>query len=130
MAHLHPEDDESLWMLAAPPLAWALHLLASYATAAVWCAKFAGPLASLAPVRAGIGVYTAAALLVIAIVGLRGLSRHRRTRGGHSTVSDQDRDTSGARHGFMGLATALLAGLSAVAVVFQALSAVFIGSCR
>ena len=38
-----PEQDESYWRLASAPVIWALHFLLSYATAAVWCAKVAGP---------------------------------------------------------------------------------------
>ena len=34
-----PEEKESLWVLTAAPTIWAVHLLLSYITAAVWCAK-------------------------------------------------------------------------------------------
>jgi hypothetical protein len=121
-----PESRESLWTLAASPLAWAAHFLLSYVTAAVWCAKFAKPGDSLSGVRVAIGVYTVLALAVIAVVGARGWRRHRH---GHAPLP-HDADTPEDRHRFLGFATVLLSGLSAVAVLYASLAAVFIGDCR
>ena len=42
MTHL-PEQNESLWFLIAAPIMWAAHFLLCYLTAAIWCAKLAGP---------------------------------------------------------------------------------------
>lgn len=120
------EKKESLWMLAAAPLIWAGHLLSSYCTAAIWCAKFAGPEGSLAGVRLAIALYTLVGLTAIALIGWRGWKRHRF---GDSPLP-HDFDSPGDRHRFLGFATVLLAGLSGVAVLYQALAAVFIGSCR
>ena len=117
------EEQESLWRLAASPLVWAAHLMASYCTAAVFCEKYAG---SLATVRVAIAVFTLLALAAIGVVGLRGYRRHR--YGDVNTPHDFDSPED--RHRFLGFATLLLSGLSAVAVVYQALPAVFIGSCR
>ena len=121
-----PEKNSSLWVLAASPLLWSAHFLVSYGTAAVYCAKLVGPGGSLAPVRIAIGVYTAVALAGIGLVGYRGWKRHR--LGGAS--APHDRDTPEDRHRFLGFATVLLSGLSAVSVLYEALPAVFIGSCR
>lgn len=120
------EKKESLWTLAAAPLIWAAHLLLSYCTAAIWCAKFAGPGGSLDVVRLAIALYTCVGLAGILLVGRRGWKRHRY---GDSPLP-HDFDSPGDRHRFLGFATVLLAGLSGVAVLYQALAAVFIGSCR
>jgi hypothetical protein len=123
-SHL-PETRESLWMLASSPLVWAAHFLLSYATAAVWCAKFAEPGGSLSGVRTAIGIYTVLALGAIAAVGRRGWQRHRHGR----AELPHDADTPEDRHRFLGFATVLLSGLSAVAVLYASLAAVFIGDC-
>lgn len=115
-----------LWALAIPPSVWAVHFLLSYATAAVWCAKVAGLGGSLAGARVAIAVYTVVGLAGIGLVGWRGFQRHR--HGGASPPHDDD--TPEDRHRFLGFATALLAALSAVATIYSALAAVFIGSCR
>lgn len=120
-----PETRESLWMLAASPMVWAAHFLLSYVTAAIWCAKFAAPGDSLWGVRAAIGVYTVLALTAIAVVGRRALSRHQHGR----AELPHDADTPEDRHRFLGFATLLLSGVSAVAVVYASLAAVFIRDC-
>lgn len=122
----HPEKRETLWLLAASPTIWAGHLMVSYVTAAVWCAKFAGPDGSLGPVRIAIGVYTLLALAGIAAVGRSSWRRHR---SGDPQVP-HDADTDLDRYRFMGFASLLLSGLSAIAVLYAALTAVFIRTCR
>lgn len=126
----HPEPPaerrESLWILTVSPTIWAAHFLLSYVTAAVWCAKAADRAASLAGVRTAVAVYTAVALAGILVTAWCGYRRHE-----HGTAAvPHDFDTPADRHRFLGFATLLLSGLSAVAVVYVALSAVFIGSCR
>lgn len=120
------EEHERLWRLALPPVIWGLHLLLSYCTAAIFCEKFAGRSDPLDPVRTAVFAYTGLALVAIGVIGLRGYQRHRY---GDSTTP-HDFDTPKDRHRFLGFATFLLAGISAVAVVYQTLPAVFIGSCR
>ena len=120
------ESNQTLWLLAASPTIWAVHFLASYITGAVWCAKLAGPDGLLGPVRGLVGVYTAIALVGIGAVAVRGWRRHSY---GSATVP-HDFDTRADRHRFLGFATLLLAGLSAVAVAFVAAVAVFFGDCR
>jgi hypothetical protein len=121
-----PEKKETLWWLAAAPLIWAAHLLLSYCTAAIWCAKFADPGGSLRPVQLAIAGYTVIGLAGIALLGRRGFRRHRL---GKSQLP-HDVDSQGDRHRFLGFAALLLAGLSGVAVAYQALVAAFIGSCQ
>jgi hypothetical protein len=119
-----PRDN--LWLLTIAPAIWALHLLLSYITAAVWCAKFAGPGGSLGSVRSAVAGYTTVALIGIAVIGWEGLRRHR--HGVEATTHDLD--TPADRHRFLGFATLLLAGLSAVAVVYAAVAATFFETCR
>jgi len=111
--------------VAVAPGVWAAHFLLSYATAAVWCAK-QGSDAPLSMARVAIAAFTGVGLIALGGVGLRGL-RSFRSRAGKPRM---DIDTSMARHQFMGFTLLSLAGLSAVAIVYQALAAVFIGSCR
>lgn len=120
------EERESLWWLTASPLMWAAHLLLSYGTAAIWCAKVAPDGGPLGAARVAIAVYTVVALVLIAAVGRHGLRRHAY---GDANLP-HDFDSPEDRHRFLGFATLLLSGLSAVAVAYQALAAVFIGSCR
>lgn len=117
---------DTLWLLTIAPMIWALHLLTSYISAAVWCAKFASPGAPLGTVRTAIAWYTIAALAAITAVGWEGLRRHR--RGTEATTHDLD--TPEDQHRFLGFATLLLAGLSAVAVLYAALAAASFETCR
>ena len=121
-----PEKRESLWILTISPTLWAVHLLACYVTAAVWCAKAVGREGALDGVRWAVAVYTAAALAGILVTAWKGYLRHR-----HGTAAvPHDFDSPADRHRFLGFATLLLSGLSAVAVLYVALAVVFIGSCR
>lgn len=121
-----PEKNESLWVMIVSPLIWASHFLACYVTASVWCAKFAPAGGSLEPVRWAIGGYTAAAL---AGIGWNGWSAYRRHRRGGGEVP-HDADTAADRHRFLGFATLLLAGLSAVATLFAGTVALFFHTCH
>ncbi len=105
-------------------MVWAVHFLACYLTAAIWCAK-AGRVAELAGVRVAVATSTLVALGAIVYVGAEGLRRHRL---GTATVP-HDFDTRESRHRFLGFATVLLSGLSAVAVVYVALPALFFRAC-
>jgi hypothetical protein len=125
MAQL-PEEHESLWLLTAGPVMWAAHFLACYGTAAIWCAKAAGPGGSLHGVRVAIMAYTVLALVGIGLIGWRGFQRHSF----EGSTLPHDFDSPGDRHRFLGFATLLLSGLSAVAVLYAALVAVFVRSCH
>jgi hypothetical protein len=120
------ESNQSLWLLTVSPTIWAIHFLACYLTAAIYCAKFVGPDGSLRNVRVAIAVYTGLALLGIAYTAWRGFRRHAY---GDATTP-HDFDTPEDRHRFLGFSTLLLSGLSAVATVYVALAAVFVGSCH
>jgi hypothetical protein len=119
------EKNQTLWLLVAAPAMWATHFLLSYITVSIWCAKYAGASGSLLSARWLIGAYTVVALVGIGTVFMIG---HRR-RSHEDTNAPNDHDSPGARHRFLGFATLLLAGLSAVATLYVALAAVFIATC-
>jgi hypothetical protein len=119
-------DSYSLWLLTIAPAIWAAHLLLCYATASIWCAKFVTAGGPLGGVRGAILWYTAVALTGIAVIGYEGLRRH--THGTEATTHDLD--TRDDRHRFVGFATVLLSGLSAVGVVYAALAAQYFETCR
>jgi hypothetical protein len=119
-------DHYSLWLLTIAPTIWAVHLLLSYITAAIWCAKLVPQGGALGGIRSAIGWYTAVALLGIALMGWEGLRRHR-----HGTeTTTHDLDSAQDRHRFLGFATLLLSGLSAVGVLYAALAATYFETCR
>lgn len=119
-------DKDTLWLLTIAPTIWAGHLLLSYVTAAIWCAKFALPGGPLNGVRTAIAWYTAIALVGILFIGWEGLRRHR-----HGTeATTHDLDSPDDRHRFLGFATLLLSGLSAVAVIYAAFAATLFDTCR
>ena len=120
------EENQSLLLLAASPMIWAAHFFLSYVTAAIWCAKAAGPDDPLGGARVGIAIYTVLALGGIGGIGWRAFRRHRY---GTATLPHDD-DSPEDRHRFLGFSALLLSGLSAVAVLYAALAAVFIRSCH
>lgn len=120
------ERRESLWVLIAAPTIWAIHFLLCYVVAAVYCAKVDTAVTPLGPVRSAVVILTVLALAGIAMTGWVGYRAH--TYGSESAPHDDD--TPEDRHRFMGFATLLLSGLSAVAVVYAALVIVFIQTCQ
>jgi hypothetical protein len=122
MFHLLPREIESLWTLFTAPVIWAGHFLLCYVAAAVACARGV----DLAYVRGGIGGATVLALLGIVVAGMLAW----RQWGFGSGDPPHDEGTRADRLLFQGFATLLLCGLSFVAVVYQALPAVFLTDCR
>jgi hypothetical protein len=120
------EQNATLWILPASPTIWAAHFLSCYLTAAIWCAKLSGAQGSFWTVRVAIAAYTVVALAGIAICGYSGWRSHRYG----SASLPHDADLPEDRHRFLGFATLLLSGLSAVAVCYSALAAVFIRNCE
>jgi hypothetical protein len=125
LAEESAEQNQSLLFLTASPVIWAAHFMLSYLTAAIWCAKVAGPGGSLGVVRVAIAIYTVLALSGIGYIGWQAFRRHSY---GTATLPHDD-DSPEDRHRFLGFAALLLSALSAVAVIYAALAAVFIGSC-
>ncbi len=119
------EKNQSLWLLTASPVIWAAHFMLSYISASIWCAKVVGGGGSLWSVRVAIVVYTVVALVGSGITGWIGYHRHSHG----SAALPHDADTPEDRHRFLGFATLLLSGLSAVAVIYAALVVFFFGRC-
>lgn len=118
---------ESLWAMIIAPTIWAVHFLACYILAAIFCAKAAAPSADLAPVRWWIAGLTVVALAAIAACAIQAFRR------GHfmeRKAAPHDADSIHDRRRFLAYATLMLSGLSFVATVFVALPAVFFASCR
>jgi hypothetical protein len=120
------ERAESYWRLVSAPAIWAAHFMLCYGTAAIWCAKWASPGGPLGPARTAIALYTAAALVGITVTGWIGWQHHL-FRG---ATLPHDFDSRGDRHRFLGFATFLLAGLSALATIYTALAAMLVDTCR
>lgn len=119
-------EEGSLWVTVAAPTVWAVHFLVSYWIAAVWCAKVTEGAGPLGPVRWAIAALTLAAL---ALIGW--LMRHARRRYHGEFLIDEDltEDSEPERTRFLGHAALLLAGLSAVAVVIDALPILVFETC-
>lgn len=122
----HVPDRHSLWLLTIGPTIWAAHLLLSYITAAVWCARAVPAGGPLDGVQTAILCYTTAALIGIGVVGWKGFRRHR----SGTEATTHDLDTRDDRHRFVGFATLLLSGLSGVGVVYAAVAAQYFETCR
>jgi len=121
------ESRQSLWSLTFGPAIWMAHFLLCYATASIWCAKVAGAGGALGTLPGWIAGYTIAALIAIVLVGRDGWRRHTHGGGGETP---HDQDTAEDRHRFLGFATFLLAGLSAVATLYVGAAAAFFDTCR
>ena len=120
------EARDRLWLLVVSPVVWACHFLLCYATAAVWCGRLGGTGDAFADVRVAITGYTAVAVVAIAVTAYAG---HRRHTFGAAQLPHDD-DSPEDRYRFIGFATLLLSGVSAIAVVYAALAAVFIETCQ
>jgi hypothetical protein len=137
MTRTHQEStskSDTLWMLTIAPAIWAAHLMLSYITAAVWCAKFAGADGSLGGVRTAIAWYTGFALIGIVFIGWEGFRRHSHPStalgAGGTETTTHDLDSADDRHRFLGFATLLLAGISAVATIYVAFASLVFETCR
>ncbi len=125
MRRLLPPELESLWTLFTAPVVWALHFLACYVAAAIFCEKpgFLG--ADFGSLRIAIAALTVLSLAMIVLSAVLAW----RQWGFGTGDPPHDNPTRRDRLLFQGYATLLLSGLSFVAVVFTALPAVFITEC-
>ncbi len=116
----------SLWNLIIGPTIWAGHFLACYLYAAVYCAKIAsssGEFGTLSIVVAGI------TLLALVLIAITAVDAWRRRPGAGQTTSDE-LDTPESSRRLLSNASLMLCALSAVSVLYVALAALFITSCR
>lgn len=118
------DESASLWRITAAPLVWAAHFLFCYVGAAIWCAKI-GSAEGLWALRLSILGLTVLALAAIFWIGWR--SRDLSTAG---EVAPMELRKPRHRHRFLSHAAFLLAIISFVGVVYVAMPALFIGTCR
>lgn len=120
-----PREIESLWTLFTAPVVWAVHFLACYVGAAVFCAKQEAIGLGFDAVRLGIA---AATVLALALIALSAWLAWRQW--GFGADDPPHDDPSGhSRRLFQGFATLLLSGLSFVAVIYAALPVLFLTEC-
>ncbi|WP_061938012.1 hypothetical protein [Aureimonas sp. AU22] len=117
---------DSLVTMIATPTVWALHFLFCYVATAVACAPNADIFKAIGGVRAAIGVATVLSLLFCWFAGFRAWREWRQAGGKppHDQPTDEDRERQ------MELASALLSGLSFLAIIFTALPALLVVDCR
>lgn len=127
MRQHYPEHATTLWALTVGPTVWALHFLLCYGATAIYCAKAPTPDIDLEALRLLILGFTAVALLAITAMGIYGYHQHS---AGEDQRAPHQEDTEGDRYRFVGFATALLCGLSAVATTYVAIVVLFFESCR
>jgi hypothetical protein len=118
------EPSQSLWVLTVGPAIWAGHFLASYIAAAVWCGNV-GAHARFGSVSVVFALATALALAAVAWVAWGGWTRYNYGE----AVPSHHKDTPDDRHRFLGLATFLLAVLSAVSILYTAVAVAMLRGC-
>jgi hypothetical protein len=124
-ANALPEKSSYLLLMTAGPVVWMLHFLLSYATVSVWCARFSSVGGTLGSMPWWVAAYTAVAVAVIALTAWGAHQRHTFRAG----TPPHDADSPEDRHRFLGFATMLLAGLSAVATIYSAIAVFTFQSC-
>lgn len=122
---LIPREVETLWTLFTGPVVWALHFLACYAAAAIYCAKASEAPFSFDALRLSLFAITVVAL--VAILAAAWLSW--RQWGFGRGDPPHDAPTRHDRLLFQGFATLLLSGLSFIAVIFVSVPLLFIEVC-
>jgi hypothetical protein len=114
---------EPLWVPIVAPAIWSLHFMVCYTAAALWCGRFAGT--HTIDLRTLTAIVTVVALIAIAFFFHHGLRRRRYQLPTHP----HDEDTPEDRDQFVAFTTLLLAGMSFVAVAFEALAIVVVNRC-
>jgi hypothetical protein len=136
MSNRDPVTDEvkretgsgtDLWSVIIAPTIWALHFLACYIAAAIYCEKL-GRDASLDTIRTLVIVVTVVALGGIFWSSLRLWRVHDRS------LTDDDfeyeHNTPEERHRFLSHVALMLSVLSAVAVIYVTIPMLYLESCR
>lgn len=122
--HEFARESTALWWITLAPTTWAVHFFLAYAGTAIWCAKF-GESQGVTVARLSIAVLTVLALAIIGWLGWRAARRWR-----PRDTQDQDLSHPESRHRFLGHAAFLLCVISAIGVVYVAMPALFMGTCR
>lgn len=104
------------------PSVWAVQFLAVYVIAAIHCAKFES--VAMAATRLAMAGIAALALLLIVLLGARGLATWRQRVPGSATDSATERER------FIAFASFLLAIVSGIATVFGSLPILMFHACE
>lgn len=125
MWRLLPRQVESLWTLFTAPVVWAVHFLACYIGAAIFCEKPGIVGTDFDNLRLAIAGFTAICLAMIIVSAVLAWRQWGFGMGDppHDEATRQDRLS------FQGYSTLLLSGLSFVAVIFTAMPAIFVTEC-
>ena len=118
---------DSLWSLIAGPTIWAAHFLLCYVAAAIFCAKVFDSAANFDSLRMFIAVATAMALAGVLYTGVQAVDDWRRALNANWAA---DANSLEIRRVFIGRAAFLLAGLSAIAITYVGMVAIFISTCQ
>jgi hypothetical protein len=117
------ERGQSLWPMIYAPTIWAVHFCVSYGTAALWCTRN-GPSDWLQWI---VAAFSTVALGLIALVAWRAW---RQWDYSDDWDYDHARASNEHRREFLGHAGFLLAGVSAVGVIYVTLPAFLTGVCE
>ncbi|GGG84905.1 hypothetical protein GCM10011415_38820 [Salipiger pallidus] len=113
----------SIWIMAAAPTIWAVHFVASYVLAAVWCAKIGASLVTPAWIIAAMGLVCAALIVWLGVIAVR-------RYGGVFVIFEEITESSErGRDRFIGHVSLLLCILSVVAIGFTVIPGLILGSC-
>lgn len=123
---LFDRTQDTLWTLIAAPTIWGWHFLLVYVPVAIRCAPNADVFEPIGATRLVTGIVTLVSMVLIALIFRRALREWRSHGGGvqHRMDTAQDREH------FLEFSTLLLAALSFVGVIFDALPILFIEDCR
>ena len=125
------EESESLVRITLAPALWAVHFALSYASTAIYCAKWGEGADSILGFRIGIAVATVLVLAAIAWLGWRAWRQWDANVGRSAREVLEDLvEEHEDRHEFLGHAAFLLAIISFVGVVYTALPVALIETCR
>ncbi|EIE49310.1 hypothetical protein AL036_11645 [Salipiger aestuarii] len=116
-------DQGSVWIMVAAPTLWALHFVASYVVAAVWCARIGPSLTEPRWIIAGMAVVCVALIVWLATQAVR-------RYGGVFVIFEEITESSErGRDKFIGHVSLLLCILSGVAIAFTVIPGFVFGSC-
>jgi hypothetical protein len=136
MIHKSPVTEEveretgtgtDLWSVIISPSIWALHFLACYIAAAIYCEKL-GRDAPLDSVRMLVIVVTVLALGGIFWSGIRLWRVHDRSLTNNDF--EYEHNTPEERHRFLSHVALMLSVLSAIAVIYVAIPMLYLETCR
>ena len=116
-------NRNSLLNLISAPVIWAIHFLLSYVIVSLACAGADSGtwIAGITALQAGIGALTLAAVALLVYIGIVNYDKWRRAPATPVAGDDMSR--------FLALASMLLCGLSAIAVIWVAFPVFMLSPC-